>query len=250
MKLGFTLVELAIVMVIIGLLIGGILAVQSMIETNKIQTQLRQLQQFDVAISNFYNRYKCIPADCKFEGGNGNGLLTDRSGDTPPLFIHDGEIGFFFTNLIRHGNLNAKLYDPAPVLNPQGNVFHPKATIGNFLIYTTQSHNGDLYYFMGLNRATCFDTISECSATGILTATQALALDIKIDDAKPLAGNVTAASNTANNSFGYTPDGTVFPVKLDATDGNCVNSGPGTYNMARSKEKLCRIQIKSNAVTK
>jgi prepilin-type N-terminal cleavage/methylation domain-containing protein len=42
-KLGFTLVELAITLVIVGLLIGGILAGQSLIDSAKINSQIQQL---------------------------------------------------------------------------------------------------------------------------------------------------------------------------------------------------------------
>ena len=49
-KNGFTLVELSIVLVIIGLLIGGILVAQSMIGTAKITAFTRQVQQADIAV--------------------------------------------------------------------------------------------------------------------------------------------------------------------------------------------------------
>lgn len=52
-KKGFTLVELAIVLVIIGLLIGGILVAQSMIGTSKITAAISQIQQFDAGVESF-----------------------------------------------------------------------------------------------------------------------------------------------------------------------------------------------------
>ena len=48
-KSGFTLVELSIVLVIIGLLIGGILVGQSLIESAKMNSFVRQVQQIDIA---------------------------------------------------------------------------------------------------------------------------------------------------------------------------------------------------------
>ncbi len=54
---GFTLVELSIVLVIIGLLIGGILVAQSMIGTVKAPRQVKQIQQFEIATSNFTTPY-------------------------------------------------------------------------------------------------------------------------------------------------------------------------------------------------
>lgn len=63
MKKGFTLVELSIVLVIIGLLIGGILVGQSLIDSAKIQGQIRQIQQFDIATQQFQEKYKQFPGD-------------------------------------------------------------------------------------------------------------------------------------------------------------------------------------------
>lgn len=63
MKRGFTLVELSIVLVIIGLLIGGILSAQSMLSTARVQSFVRQIQQFDAAVLNFKTKYNGLPGD-------------------------------------------------------------------------------------------------------------------------------------------------------------------------------------------
>ena len=63
MNKGFTLVELSIVLVIIGLLTGGILVAQSLIDTAKIQSQIKQVQQLDIAYYGFESRYRQIPGD-------------------------------------------------------------------------------------------------------------------------------------------------------------------------------------------
>ena len=61
-KRGFTLVELSIVLVIIGLLIGGILVAQSMISTSKVLRFASDLGRYEVAINNFKQAYKNILA--------------------------------------------------------------------------------------------------------------------------------------------------------------------------------------------
>lgn len=81
MTRGFTLVELSIVLVIIGLLVGGILAAQSMINTARIQNYIRSLQQHDIAVNNFKNNYKFLPGDSLLftPPGNGDGSIGGTS---------------------------------------------------------------------------------------------------------------------------------------------------------------------------
>jgi prepilin-type N-terminal cleavage/methylation domain-containing protein len=60
---GFTLVELAIVMVIIGLLIGAVLKGQAMIDDAKQKRLLNDLQGISAAYFTYYDRYNAIPGD-------------------------------------------------------------------------------------------------------------------------------------------------------------------------------------------
>lgn len=97
---GFTLVELAIVLVIIGLLIGGILAAQSMISTANINATVRQIGQFDAGVMSFKAKYNYLPGDAPAFGGNGDGLIaagTDSTGPAANCFM--GEISNFWGQL-------------------------------------------------------------------------------------------------------------------------------------------------------
>ena len=60
---GFTLVELAIVMVIIGLLIGGILKGQELIANAKISSTVSQLKGVDAALNTFFDKYNGLAGD-------------------------------------------------------------------------------------------------------------------------------------------------------------------------------------------
>ncbi len=62
-KNGFTLVELAIVLVIVGLLVGGTLAGQSLVEQAKIHKQIRALRELDLAVNTFRSKYGSVPGD-------------------------------------------------------------------------------------------------------------------------------------------------------------------------------------------
>ena len=60
---GFTLVELSIALVIIGLLVGGILVGRDLIESARIRTQVRQIEQLNTAANTFKNKYGSLPGD-------------------------------------------------------------------------------------------------------------------------------------------------------------------------------------------
>jgi prepilin-type N-terminal cleavage/methylation domain-containing protein len=60
---GFTLVELAIVMIIIGLLIAGVLKGQQLIGNAKVTAQVAQVKSIDAATSTFKDMYAALPGD-------------------------------------------------------------------------------------------------------------------------------------------------------------------------------------------
>ena len=60
---GFTLVEIAIVMVIIGLLIGGVLKGQAMIQNAKVKRVIKQADEFRAVVMAFYDKYGVFPGD-------------------------------------------------------------------------------------------------------------------------------------------------------------------------------------------
>ncbi|KXB31011.1 hypothetical protein AT959_09920 [Dechloromonas denitrificans] len=60
---GFTLVEIAIVLVIIGLLLGGVLKGQELITQAKIKNVANDLNGMAAAIYGYQDRYKAFPGD-------------------------------------------------------------------------------------------------------------------------------------------------------------------------------------------
>jgi prepilin-type N-terminal cleavage/methylation domain-containing protein len=60
---GFSLIELAIVLVILGLLVGGIMSGQSLIRAAEIHSVITQYQNFGSSIDIFRDKYDEIPGD-------------------------------------------------------------------------------------------------------------------------------------------------------------------------------------------
>lgn len=59
----FTLIELSIVLVIIGLLVGGVLAGQSLIRAAELRAITREFQAYQTALGAFKDKYDAIPGD-------------------------------------------------------------------------------------------------------------------------------------------------------------------------------------------
>ena len=60
---GFTLIELSIVLVVVGLLVGGIFLGRDLIKSSSIRSTLSQLEKYKVAVNTFKLKYGYIPGD-------------------------------------------------------------------------------------------------------------------------------------------------------------------------------------------
>lgn len=84
---GFTLVELAIVLVIIGLILGAVLKGQELIKNAKYKKFINDLRGITAAVYTYYDRYRAYPGDdpaaaarwgatySNILSGNANGLI-------------------------------------------------------------------------------------------------------------------------------------------------------------------------------
>lgn len=84
---GFTLIEIAIVLVIIGLLLGGVLKGQELINSAKVKNLAGDFKNIPVYIYGFQDKYKALPGDdssaqthlaasgVAIVNGDGNGVI-------------------------------------------------------------------------------------------------------------------------------------------------------------------------------
>lgn len=72
---GFTLIELSIVLVIIGLIVGGILTGQDLIKAAEQRATLAQVEKYNTAVNTFRNKFGGVPGDLAAATANNFGLL-------------------------------------------------------------------------------------------------------------------------------------------------------------------------------
>lgn len=192
-KNGFTLVELSIVLVIIGLLIGGILVGQSLIESAKINAQIKQFAQFDIMASNFKSKYRCLPGDNNKINlsGDCDGILEEAS----PANSFTGENANFWADLSITEWPSSAFSANVVGGRVKIDVNVPKAKIGVETTGVGVGYDANTYqinrYFLGN-----FESLATSAYNngyrfkGTLTPIESLTLDKKLDDGLPTNGNL------------------------------------------------------------
>lgn len=272
---GFTLIEIAIVLVVIGLLIGGVLTAQSLIDSTKVKRQIQQFQQLDIATQNFIIKFNQIPGDANFGtigsyygNGDNDGWLGEGTPVWgPPFYWADNtpcrgaisnECFYFFIDLSRIGGMSGPEYVPTfnggntnfDVQFGNGKSF-PEAAIGKGGIVVSQNDKQELFWTTVADVP--FD-IYISSRQPNFTPEQALAIDTKMDDGAPTEGKVVIAEPDATNSR---PELYPFSTSLVAEDGwwsglvTCRTAGlaydlSGQTNGWFPSELACQLQVKAN----
>ena len=187
---GFTLVEIAIVLVIIGLLLGAILKGQELIENSRVKNAVNEINGIKAAHYAYLDRYKRLPGDDgplatltarggNWSGvtaaGNNNGVLAITDAET---FTGGGEGTAYFQHLRAAGFITGNHTLTGVNVLPR-NAFGGLTGItnANVLGYT-------------------LDTLMVC--LGSVPGKAAAAIDTQIDDGRPNSGNVRATQGTNN----------------------------------------------------
>ncbi|PIR31537.1 MAG: hypothetical protein COV36_08245 [Alphaproteobacteria bacterium CG11_big_fil_rev_8_21_14_0_20_44_7] len=241
MKKGFTLVELSIVLVIIGLLIGGILVAQSMIEATGLQKMGATANQLHAAIKMFKDNTGYYPGDaphiwfvskCSNYGFPGaghwiGGCQTNSNGDIDTYSewelatAHLSWMGYLDKEYTKYETgavcvpLNPGVDSVDVGFNAGMNIYYGGGIIGT-------THLDNRIYSLHINYAS-----GDCTKPAVLTVPQSVAIDKKFDDGKPFGGDIVAGHNYSSGWSGN----------------NCVSGGSydpdNPYNISMGDTRSC-----------
>jgi prepilin-type N-terminal cleavage/methylation domain-containing protein len=244
---GFSLIELSIVLVILGLLAGGILAGQSLIRAAELRTVATEYQRYTTAIYSFRDKYFALPGDmsnatrfwtaqdstpatCQTTAssgaatcdGNGDGQIADSTYEMFRAWQHLANAGLIegsYTG-VKSGTLNDShaLGVNAP-RSKMGNGGWAISAIGTFFAGDNATYAGNYGNLLWFGKAT-----TERPQSDILKPEEAWNIDTKMDDGKPGQGkvfmrsdsNVWGAANNCSTSTSNTDYAGEYRLNISA----------------------------------
>jgi len=207
---GFTLVEIAIVLVIIGLLLGGILKGQEMITQAKIKNVMADFSGISAAYHGYQDRYRAIPGDDPGAGRwsltpdplvAGNGIVTGAYNS--PTATDESRL--WWDHLRRAGFVSG------------AGTQQPFNAVTGMIGVQTGSAGGTPPTALG-----GFAGLIMCSAN--LPDKIAIAVDTQMDDGKIATGNVRGQLQSAPNP--------AIATAADTTE--YAENGTNTYTLCRA----------------
>ena len=210
----FSLVELSIVLVILGLLVGGVLSGQSLIRAAQLRAVTTEYQRYTTAIGTFRDKYFALPGDmtnasafgwldgagAAVSNGDGNGQITSNAtanlNETSLFWVELADAGLIEGSytMIAATTLTAGTNNPRSRMNNGGwNVYYLGTQTVTPTNYYENSYGNAFFFGGGTNVIV---------PTGILKSEEAWNIDTKLDDGKPQTGTVTTLESQGSATAG------------------------------------------------
>ena len=273
MTAAFTLIELSIVMVIIGLIIGGVLTGQDLINAATIRAQISQIEQYNTAVHTFKLKYNYLPGDIPaaealangFTGsmpragtvaqGDGNGVIQGIYSGSVQNGLQNGETAWFWVDLSTNSRLIDQNFNSAGVTplvsgqaygygggTPPVSQILPSAKMGknNYISVYSQDADNSYYILSVINTIDTNGAPYNTTNSLALTPQQAYSIDSKIDDGLPQSGRVTAnyiAWNIVTAQIIWASSGGVVGAALSAATPASATSCYDNGNASNTTQK-------------
>lgn len=207
---GFTLIEIAIVLVIIGLLLGGVMKGQELIDSAKVKSLANDFRNVPVFLYGYQDRFRATPGDDAAAATHlDGGVRASTSGQTPGNGVIEGnwnsavptDESYLFWQHIRLAGLAPGATDPNAA-----NYLPTNAAGGTLGVQSGSTANAPIYADAGKARPVRGAYVV-CS--GGIPGKYAKQLDLQLDDGDTAGGAMMAAP-----AAGYAP-GAVAAATMD-----------------------------------
>ena len=189
---GFTLVEIAVVLVIIGALLGGILQGTRLIENSRVKKAVAEINGIGAAYNAYQDKYGRQPGDdgslanVRARGGDWNGV--PRAGN------RNGAVQVGANNTFTGANENYAFWQH---LRAAGLITGDHTANSQATVFPTNSYGGRI----GVTNATILNGLSGLKlCLSQVPGDAALAMDTQMDDGNPNSGNVRASAGTSGTN--------------------------------------------------